>query len=211
MLTKDNLLTQDSLPHINDVSLKLYKDFSIDILFKQKFHYYFTDGTDIIIKFKEWGIYHMLAIQHIDNSISKNNFFKQIDIGLSFNDFTAKNGIKKRFNNYKERITMFSCIYRALKYGRVFYVPNQSVPNTQRVKSDYIIYRELSGKGLNLGIKYTEGYFVPITILVSKAINLKKYVINTDVKIVSKLIITDTTTDAEIDNIVYSNDFIIHT
>ena len=106
---------------------------------------------------------------------------------------------------------MFSCIYRALKYWIVFYVPNQSVPNTQRVKSDYIIYRELSGKGLNLGIKYTEGYFVPITILVSKAINLKKYVINTDVKIVSKLIITDTTTDAEIDNIVYSNDFIIHT
>ncbi len=211
MLTKDDLLTQDSLPYINDVSLKLYKDFSTDILFKQKFHYYFTDGTDIVIKFKEWGIYHMLAIQHIDNTISKNSFFNRIDAGLSFNDFTVKNGIKKRFNNYKERITMFSCIYRTLRYGRVFYLPNRSVPNTQKVKSDYIIYREISGKGLNLGIKYTENNFVPITILVSKAINLKKYVLNTDVKIVSKLIITDILTDMEIDNIVYSNNFIIHT
>lgn len=75
MLTKEDLLLQDSLPHINDVSLELYKEFSEDILLKTRFHYYFTDGTDIIIEFKEWGIYHMLSIQHIDYTIPKNDFF----------------------------------------------------------------------------------------------------------------------------------------
>lgn len=96
MLTKDDLLVQNTLPHINDVSLKLYKDFSTDILFKRRFHYYFTDGTDIIVEFKEWGIYHMLSIQHIDYNIPRNDFFNRIDSGLSFRDFTVNNGIKKK-------------------------------------------------------------------------------------------------------------------
>ncbi len=33
MLTKDDLLTQKNIPHIKDVSLKLYKDFGTEILF----------------------------------------------------------------------------------------------------------------------------------------------------------------------------------
>ncbi len=32
MLTKDDLLTLDVLPHINNVLLKLYKEFCVDIL-----------------------------------------------------------------------------------------------------------------------------------------------------------------------------------
>lgn len=211
MLTKDDLLVQNTLPHINDVSLKLYKDFSTDILFKRRFHYYFTDGTDIIVEFKEWGIYHMLSIQHIDYNISRNDFFNRIDSGLSFRDFTVNNGIKKRFNNEKERITMFSTIYGSLKYGRVFYIPNRSVPNTRTVKCDYLIYKNISNKGSNLGIKFDKGYFVPFTVLISKASNLTKYIDKTNAKIVSRLVITNINTDEKIENIIYSNDFILHT
>lgn len=211
MLTKDDLLTQDVLPHITDVSLELYKKFSTDILLKRKFHYYFTDGTDIVIEFKEWGIYHMLSIQHIDYTISKNTFFNQIDFGLSFYDFSINKGMKNRFNQEKERITMFSCVYRALRYGRVFYIPNRSVPNTKTVKLDYLIYREISGKGMNLGIKFYKGIFVPFTILVSKTSNLSKYTDNTIQKIVSRLTITDINTGYELENVLYANEFIIHT
>lgn len=211
MLTKDDLLIQNTLPHINDVSLKLYKDFSTDVLFERRLHYYFTDKTDIVIEFREWGIYHMLSIQHIDYTISKNDFFNRINNGLSFNNFTVNKGIKKRFNNAKERITMFSCMYNALKYGRIFYIPNRSVPNTQTVKCDYLIHKEISSKGINLGIKFDGGCFTPFTILVSKASNLTKYVDKTNTKIVSRLVITNITTDKELENIVYSDNFILHT
>lgn len=211
MLTKDDLIIQNYLPHINDVSLELYKDFSVSILLKQRFHYYFTDGTDIVVEFKEHGIYHMLSIQHIDYTIPKNDFFNRIDSGLSFCDFTVNNGIRKRFKCEKERITMFSCVYYVLQNGRVFYIPNRSVPNTISVRADYLIYSEISGKGLNLGLKFDNGYFMPFTILVSKSSNLTKYTDGTNMKIVSKLIISDINTNTELENIVYSDDFILHT
>lgn len=208
MITKEDLMTINTLPHIKDVSLKLYKDFCTDILFKRRFHYYFTDGTDIIVEFREWGIYHMLSIQHIDYKIPKGDFFNRIDLGLSFDDFTSSNGVKLRFKKQKERITMFSCVYGTLRYGRVFYIPNAQVPNTQNVKSDYLIYRNISNKGLNLGIRYECGCFVPLTILISKSVKLSKYTDNTTYKVVSKLIITDIDTGEELENIVYSDNFI---
>lgn len=211
MLTKDDLLTQNTLPHINDVSLELYKNFSVDILLKRRFHYYFTDGTDIIIEFKEWGIYHMLSIQHIDYTIHKGAFFNQIDSGLSFADFSINKGIKKRFNKEKERITMFSCVYGALRYGRAFYIPNRLVPNTKTVKSDYLIYREISFKGMNLGIKFDKGVFVPFTVLLSKSSNLSKYIDNTTPKVVLRLIITDINTGNKLDDVLYSDEFIMYT
>lgn len=210
MLTKDDLFLQNTLPHINTVSLKLYKDFSVDVLLKRKFHFYFIDGSEIIIVFKEWGIYHMLSIHHIDYTISKNKFFERIDAGLSFDDFTTNRKIKNRFREQKERITMFSCIYNILRYGRVFYVPNRNVPNTKNVSLDYLIYKEVSGKGFNLGIRFECGYFVPLTILVSKSINLNKYINNTEKKIVSKLVISELESNKVIENITYSDEFIMH-
>lgn len=209
MITKDDLLTLKNIPHINDVSLSLYKDFCIDVLFKQYFHFYFTDGTDIIIEFREWGVYHMLSIQHIDYTIPKNDFFNRINSGLSFSDFQTKNSIKQRFKNEKQRITMFSCIYDTLKYGRVFYIPDKSVPNTQSVKCDYIIYRKLNNKGLNLGVRYEDGCFIPLTILISKSSYLTKYIDNTIPKIVKELKIMDIATNSIIENIVCSDDFIV--
>jgi len=209
MLTKDDLLILKSVPHINDVSLMLYKEFCTDVLFKQRFHYYFTDGTDIIIEFREWGIYHMLSIQHIDYTIPKNSFFNQIENGLSFSDFEKCNSIKQRFKSEKQRITMFSCLYDTLKFGRVFHIPDRSVPNTQSVKCDYLIYRNLNNKGMNVGIRYEEGSFIPLTILISKSSNLTKYIDATASKIVKELKIIDLSTNNILEDIIYSNNFII--
>lgn len=211
MLSKNDLLYQDTLPHINDVSLKLYKEFSVDVLLKQRFHYYFTDGTDIVVECRKWGIYHMLSIQHIDYTISKEEFFNKIDNGLSLNDFTINRAIKNRYKLQKERITMFACLYQALRYGRIFYLPNGKVPNTIEVRVDYLIYRQIGTKGMNVGMRYEDGCFVPLTILISKAINIEKYTKGTTKKVVSRLHITDISTGDTLEDIIYTDNFIMHT
>jgi hypothetical protein len=66
MLTKTDLLNQNSIPNIRDVSLTLYKDFSVDILLNRIFRYKFIDGSIIDLEFTEWGIHHILSLQHID-------------------------------------------------------------------------------------------------------------------------------------------------
>ena len=94
MLTKEELLDLDVPPLIKNVSLELYKEFSVDYLLPRKFAYHFSDGSKINIEFTEWGIYHMLSIQHINNRIKNNKFFREIDSGLSFDDFKADNAVK---------------------------------------------------------------------------------------------------------------------
>lgn len=210
MLLKQDLLVQDTKPLLKDISLQLYKDFCTDILFKKRFHYYFTDGTDVIVECREWGVYHMLAIHHIDYTVNKDQFFSKIDNGLCLSNFTKDPAIEARYRIYKERIALFSCLYQVLRYGRVFYLPNREVPNTQNVKCDYIIYRQIDTKGMNVGMKYDSGCFVPMTNLISKQIDLSKYIDNATPKIVHKLIISDTNSNNVEEEIIYTNNFILH-
>ena len=51
MLTKEDLLTQDSKPLLKDISLKLYKEFCTDILLKKRFHYYFSVTLNLVKTF----------------------------------------------------------------------------------------------------------------------------------------------------------------
>lgn len=175
MLTKDDLLIQKEKPNIKDISLELYKEFSEEVLFKQIFIYHFTDETTMNIEFREWGIYHMLAIQHINGKIGKDNFFNAINEGLSLSDFTINDSIKNRYKNYKERITLFSCLYNTLKESNVFYLPSGKVKNTKNVKSDFIVFSEVGSKGMNVGLMKTGEIYVPMTILISKPNNKEIY------------------------------------
>lgn len=210
MLTKEDLLTQDTKPLLKEISLQLYKEFCTDILFKKRFHYYFTDGTDFIVECREWGVYHMLAIHHIDYTINKEKFFERINNGLTLNDFNANDAIKTRYKDYKERIALFSCLYQTLRYGRVFYLPNREVPNTQKVKCDYLVYRQIDSKGMNVGMKYDDGCLVPMTNLVSRSISLTKYIDTTTPKIVQRLIISNVESGKIEEDILYTDDFILH-
>lgn len=113
MLTKEELLTCCEAPNINDVSLELYREFSETYLIPRKFHYDFLDGSSMELIFTEWGIYHMLSIQHIDNRISKMNFFAEIKNGLSFRTFQADSRKKKRFKGEKSELQCLPvCIIR---------------------------------------------------------------------------------------------------
>ncbi|MBE6017176.1 MAG: hypothetical protein E7233_06150 [Lachnospiraceae bacterium] len=195
MYSKEDLLLLSEIPFIDDVTLTLYKDFSESYLLPQKFCYEFLDGSKITVKFTEWGIYHMLAIQHIDGNIKKNQFFAEITNGLSFNDFKVTNRKKKRFADNKRRISMFSCVYNTLKNGRVFYLPSGNVKNTANVNVDFIIYDKLklltttepAYNGINIGLRQVNNDYIPITILVSKASDIEEYIINEQAKIVRSL------------------------
>ncbi len=200
MLTKEDLLELDSAPLIKDVSLELYREFSLAYLLPRKFLYHFSDGTTINVEFEEWGIYHMLSIQHVNNRIKNKTFFKKIEEGLSFADFKTDNAIKERFKKQKKRIAMFACTYNTLRKGQVFYIPSGKVKNTNDVKIDYIMYRTLhnnSGNnngnmnGMNVGIRFENGKYVPLTILISKQSGLMDYVDIENFKLVEKLEIFD--------------------
>ena len=82
----------------------------------------------------------MLSIQHINGRIDRNKFFQAIDEGLELSSFQENKAINNRFRNQKERITIFSCVYSALKEANAFYIPSGKVKNTKSVKSDYIIF-----------------------------------------------------------------------
>ena len=196
MLTKDDLVNLDSTPLLKDVSLELYKDFSLAYLLSRRFIYYFSDGTSINVEFEEWGIYHMLGIQHIDYRIRNNELFQKINDGLSFSDFKIDDAIKDRFKKQKKRIAMFACIYNTLRKGWVFYIPSGKVKNTNNVEVDYILYRTLynhsgNNNGMNVGIRFENGKYVPLTILISKQSSLMDYVNIQDFKLVERLEILD--------------------
>lgn len=196
MLTKEELLELDSTPLLKNVSLELYRDFSLTYLMPRKFLYHFSDGTTLNVGFEEWGIYHMLAIQHIDNRIKNNKFFQKISEGLSFTDFKINNAINDRFKKQKKRIAMFACTYNTLRKGQAFYIPSGKVKNTNNVEVDYILYRPLqnnggNNNGMNVGIRLEDGKYVPLTILISKQSALMDYVDIENFKLVEKLEIFD--------------------
>lgn len=202
MLTKEDLLNLDSIPLIKDVSLELYIDFSLTYLLPRKFLYYFSDGTSMNVEFEEWGIYHMLGIQHIDYRIKNDEFFESVKNGLSFADFKVDDAIKDRFKHQKKRLAMFACTYNTLRKGQAFYIPSGKVQNTNNVEVDYILYRTLhnnrgnnngnsNSNGMNVGIRFENGKFVPLTLLISKQSALMDYVDIENFKLVERLEILD--------------------
>lgn len=104
MLSSNDLLTCDRFVGLDEISLELYRVFSENILLQRRFHYYFNDGTDIIVEFKEFAIRHLLGIQHIDSRIEKNQLFQRIKEGLKLGDFEADAQVKRRYKNCKPRI-----------------------------------------------------------------------------------------------------------
>lgn len=199
MFTKEALLSCSTAPNINSISLELYKEFSEEYLIPNIFHYDFLDGDSIDIEFMEWGIYHMLSIQHIDRRVKKTRFFSEIEKGLSFDTFRKDRKKNQRFKKEKKRITMFACVYYVLLNGTIFYLPNKRVRNTAEVEMDYIAYQKLENisphgityNGINVGIRKCEEVYVPLTILVSPNSNVEEYITDEQLKIVKSVYVTN--------------------
>jgi hypothetical protein len=170
MFKSTDLLNLTEMPRWSDISLGLYKEFSQEYLIPSIFRYYLENGKIIDVHFTEWGIYHILGIQHLDGKILKSEFFDRIDDGLDFDYFTNNNKRKKRFNDFKHRIRMFGCIYQIMCNERIFYVPNKQLAN-KSVVADYIKYALISQKGVNVGIRLLDEKFVAYTLLVDRSSN----------------------------------------
>lgn len=170
--TKD-LYSNNHMAEWSDISLALYKDFAVSCLFSKTFRYHLESGDLIDVEFKEWAMHHLWAIHHIDYKISKDDLFQQIDDGLSFDMFMSSPKTKKRLIDYRDRIRMFSCIYTVLKNGNLFYV-HEGILNGTKVKVDYIKSSIIDTKGVNVGMRFIDEVYVPITILIDRAINPQK-------------------------------------
>lgn len=175
MLTVSDLLCRETMPTWNDISFRLYKDFSVQHLLNRRFEYHLVNGSVINVEFKEWAMKHLWSIQHIDASIDKNCLFVMIDSGLDISTFMADNRKRKKLLHYKDRIRMFACIYYIMKSGNLFYVKNGIIEGT-RVKINYIRSKIISAKGVNVGMRLEEGVYVPLTVLIDTAINPYKTV-----------------------------------
>lgn len=75
----------------------------------------------------------------------------------------------------KDRIRMFACVYQIMKMGIVFYVEEGKLSGTN-IRIDYIKSKSINGKGVHLGMRYEEGVYVPLTLLIDRAINPAKTV-----------------------------------
>ena len=77
-------------------------------------------------------------------------------------------------------------------------------------KSDYILFRQIDSKGMNIGLKYENRYFMPFTNLISKSSCLDEYISSTTPKIVYKLIVSSIDTGETEEEIIYTDNFIFH-
>ena len=184
-------MIQNTIPIVNDVSLKLYKEFSEEILLKRKFHYHFEDNSEITVEFREWGIYHMLAMHYINYKIDNERFFEEIDKGLDLLSFKADVSMNNRYKSYKTRIAVFSCVYDSLLNGTAFYLPSGRVKNTVNVKADYIVYNNIDGKGINYGLQKKGAVFVPITILIARSRRATCYLEKSKFKLIKRVDVLD--------------------
>ena len=107
MLTIEDLYELNELPEWSEISLALYKEFSIKCLFPKTFRYYFINGTKIDVEFKETAMRHLWAIHHIDKRIKKHQLFQKIDEGLELSNIARNKLMKKRLTDNRDRIKAF--------------------------------------------------------------------------------------------------------
>lgn len=192
MIQRDYLLTQSAKPGIKNVSLALYRQFYEDVLMHRAFYYVLQDCTVLCVKFAPLSLYHLLGIQHIDRNINVNTFYSDIDNGLDFPVFRQNKRVKKRFIDMLDRLEMFSCTYHSMKFCRLFSVPSGLVNGTAQVNADYIIYSDIQGEGMSIGLRNTEDdELIPITILADRKTHPQKHIDPNHEKHISKLYIME--------------------
>lgn len=120
------------MPEWKDISLSLYKEFSIDCLFSKIFRYHLENQQIIEVQFKEWAMKHLWAIHHIDSRIDKNKLFADIDNGLSISHFRATPAMRKRLNDKTKRLLKQLNMkgFKIKAYGCIRFVRAESLQNS---------------------------------------------------------------------------------
>lgn len=192
-LSMSDLLTQNTKPCINNISLAVYKEFYEKVLLKLRFSYILPDYGVLDVSFEPLGLFHLLGMPHIDPNMLAKNFSRDIDNGLNLSAFknNTDHAIRKRFKRMKNRIKMFSCIYYAMKTGRLFEASSGKVHGTQNVMADYVIYKDINGEGMTIPLRDTGGKLTPVSILADKRKYSQKHIDLTKEKNINRLNIID--------------------
>lgn len=178
MLTKEDLLTQNEIPKISDITLKLYVEFFQENLHGRIYEYKLNNEWIIKLKMDKSRIHHLLGIQHIDVRIDKNDFVENVENDdITIETLKDSRGKKQRFNDMKDRIVMFACLNYLLENCTYFYIPDGVVPNT-RVPGDFLLFNIVSKKGMQLSIKKNTNneYYKAISIMPTREKNRNKYI-----------------------------------
>ncbi len=173
MLNVKDLLECETMPKWADISLMLYKDFSLKYLISTVFRYHLEGGIVIDVHFTEWSIYHLLGIQHINGKINKSEFFDLISNGMDFDTFQESSKMRKRFFDMKYRIRSFACIYKILTNESMFYVPAGAIKNGN-IPLSYLKYSLIDGKGVCLGVRKMDGVYTAYTLIVDRSSHATK-------------------------------------
>ena len=152
MLTVSDLLGINHISSMQDISLKLYKEFFDDILCKRIFLYELEDGKKIKLVFQQNNLLHILGAQHIlGNKYKASKFNTEIINGnMTFEELEKKNGIV--FNDYTSRFLNFSNLYHVITncdmvyFDKDTYNKNRKSNEESLMDFSYILYEDINNK-----------------------------------------------------------------
>jgi hypothetical protein len=179
MLTVSDLLGINHISSMQDISLKLYKEFFDDILCKRIFLYELEDGKKIKLVFQQNNLLHILGAQHIlGNKYKASKFNTEIINGnMTFEELEKKNGIV--FNDYTSRFLNFSNLYHVITncdmvyFDKDTYNKNRKSNEESLMDFSYILYEDINNKKVHAGLDtYNKGFsFYCKSLLVKSIIN----------------------------------------
>lgn len=157
MLSTTDLLTLQSMPRENDLSLQTIQSFYKEHLCDRLFIFHLDDDTrkQIKLRFDEKDLCHLLGIHYIVKGM-RNKYdyagrkgYKLLEDGTVTFDFLKQTN-KKWFKSIKKRMLYFPFVYQIIHGPSIieFTAPN----DTSRLELDLIIYSYSDNTYLHLGL-----------------------------------------------------------
>ncbi|MBD8045811.1 pentapeptide repeat-containing protein [Clostridium faecium] len=158
MIDKENFFNKNNILNLEDVSLKLYKDFFEEVLCQRIFIYTTSNTEKINLYFAPNNFMHILGCQHIlGNNYKASNFNKNIDNGtMSFE--VLKSIDNNKFNDFTNRFINFSNVYHVLTNCDVIYFDKKIYNPKSKVDYKYMLFKDVYSKKIHLGLDtYNKG------------------------------------------------------
>lgn len=209
MITVERMINNiNDMSDINNISLKLYKEFFNNVLCNRIFKYTTVDGTEITLLFNESEFMHLLGAQHIlGRRYKATKFNEEIDNGnMTFQALEQRNSIQ--FKDDIDRFLGFSNIYHVLTSCEAIYFDKYTYKNNTVPKRNpkfdfkYILFQDLYSKKLHIGIDtYNRGKsYYGKSLLVVSDIN-DKYIKNQEPLYINNIKVIDKKTKTVINDI----------
>lgn len=158
MISKKDFLNKNNILNLEDISLKIYKEFFESILCKRVFVYTTNNTEKINLQFSPNNFMHILGCQHIlGDNYKASSFNKDIDKGsMSFE--LLKSLDNNKFNRFASRFLGFSNIYHVLTNCDCIYFDKEAYSSKSKMNYKYILFEDVYTKKIHLGLDtYNKG------------------------------------------------------